>query len=371
MLLPGTAKTQIDSLTNWLHAWPQVKERLALITGPTASGKTELWQQVVGDKMAVEMSGFTSKLGKYIARLHQSLVVKTVAEYADMTYGKKPQVLVIEDIESADVPAQKAVVAFAKAHVIPVICVSISLPEKVLVDAALHVRMQRPPLDLVAKDLLRAADEQGLCDFSLRDAKRIAEACNCDIRQARLALVWNSACDAARQTAFDVVPRLFCSCPNFDPNKTGDHNVPLMVAENYWKARGLSARAAAAAADAVSQGDALPPCDEDVLTFFQVTVPCVCVAAPLSSRPVYPASTSMLSRKRAPCKYDVMQAVETRIVKSLSWADPANVAKEMQSLGMTSMADWESVRTMAAIGRPPTAVPLDKKDELAAILNKM
>jgi hypothetical protein len=372
MLLPNTAKTQIESLTNWLHTWPQVKEHLVLVTGPTASGKTELWKQVVGDKTIVEFSGFASKLAKYVARLHQSLTVKTVAEYAGMSYGKKPEVVIVEDIDAADAPAQKALVAFAKTRTIPVICVSIAVPEKAVTDAALHVRMQRPPLDLVAKDLLRAADEQAHEGFTLKDAKRIAETCNCDIRQARLALTWcQGAClaDQARQTAFDIVPRLFSSSANFDPNKTADHLVPLMVAENYHKARNLTPQAAAAAADAVSQGDALPPCDEDVMTFFQVTAPCAHAAAPLSSRPVYPSAAP--AKKKIPCRYDLLQAVEARIVKSLSWAPVSSVAKEMQSLGMTSITDWEAVRTVAPVGRAPVAVPADKKDELIAILNKI
>lgn len=276
------AQSQINALSGWLHEWPKTKQCLVVVTGPTASGKTTLWKQVTNGRPITEMSGFMEKMSKHLDRLKQSTTAKTVAEYVGMSYGKKPEILIIEDAEMADVHSQKSILSFARTRVLPVICVSAELPEKVLLDAALHLRLQRPSLDQVAKKLLHEADVHGLSDFTLKDAKDLAESCNCDLRQARIEMEMLSCgsgslsfCDRAPPSAFELVPKLF-SFNRLDIEKTlktaTGSLVPMMIAENYHKAKGFDIHRAAYIADAISRGDALPQLEEDMNVFAKVSV---------------------------------------------------------------------------------------------------
>lgn len=278
------AVNQIELLTTWLREWPKTKQVIVVVTGPTASGKTALWKIVTHKKTIVEFSGLSEKLPKQLERLKQTITSKTVADYVGMSYGKKPEVLIVEDAEMADPYSQKAIVVFARTKVLPVICVSAELPEKVLLDASLHLRMQRPPLDQVARCLLREADALGnISDFTLKDAKVLAESCNCDLRQARIELEMLSYssgklsfCDRALPSAFELVPKLFSS-HRMDIEMTlkmaTGTIVPMMIAENYHKAKGFSIQKAALAAEAISRGDTLLQLEEDMNVFSKVNPP--------------------------------------------------------------------------------------------------
>ena len=383
MLLAGTAKPQIESLSKWMNEWPAGKQSLVLLTGPTASGKTALWKQVTDalGKLVVEFTGFSEKLPVRLGQLKQATTAKTVADFAGMSYGKKPDVLVIEDANMSSAQGQKAVLAFARYKVMPVICVTSELPEKVLLDAALHIRMQRPPLDLVAKELLRHADELGLADFALRDAKGLAESCNCDIRQAKIEVQLLSYGggsgslsfgDRSQPNSMDATSHVFAS-RNICEAETSDHMVPLIVAENYHKAKGMSIERACLVVDSISRGDSLRQVEDSMTVFSQVKVPCVYAADSLSTRPSYPTVVAhcaalATNKRRLPCPYDLLQPIENRIIKTLSWAPASAVANEMRSLGLTKMVDWEAVRTLAPIGRQPVHVTLEKKDELSRCL---
>jgi hypothetical protein len=148
-----------------------------------------------------------------------------------------------------------------------------------------------------------------------------------------------------------------------------------MVAENYLRVKDLTIRKTAETADAISLGDALPRLEEDMALLYQVVLPCSFGSGSLSSRPSYPvlpAKTAAIvnNRRKLPCSYDLLQAVENRIVKTLEKAPAAAVAREMKSLNMFGMTDWEVVHNLAPVGRQPVQVSPSKKDELLLCLTK-
>jgi hypothetical protein len=152
-----------------------------------------------------------------------------------------------------------------------------------------------------------------------------------------------------------------------------------MVAENYHRAKNLNISGAARVADAISQGDSVKPwdslqVDEDILTLFQVTIPCAYASSQLSSRPVYPTlianmASTTTNKRGLPCSYDLLQSIENRIVKTLAWAPALAVAKEMASMHFTKMSEWDAIHTLAPIGRSPITIAPSKKDELATCLS--
>ena len=221
---------------------------------------------------------------------------------------------------------------------------------------------------------VRAAAAVLLAEFPQGvDAIKAAEQYNCDVRRAKLELASGAYVDKARARAQVQAPAnaLEALSTALYPYRgidaalgvAEDPMVPIAVAENYYKEKGASLERLARAADDISAGDAYKAPD----VFAVASAPYG--SAALSSRPTFPVADAANRHKGV--DFRVANAMERRIVVTLAHgAPPAAVAKEMHSMGLTRIDQWEAVRALAPLGREPTKISADKKEALSQCLCK-
>jgi hypothetical protein len=104
-------------------------------------------------------------------------------------------------------------------------------------------------------------------------------------------------------------------------------------------------------------GDSLSRYDKEIEEIFQIVSAPSRKCRPLTSRSVYPAiiartACEQANKRKMPrgVHYDTINAVENRIVRTLAnGAPPEAVAREMRSMGLSRISEWENVRTLAPL----------------------
>ena len=383
-LCPKMNTRQLETAVKWLSQWPK-KQPILLITGQSASGKTTLAHLLLHDRVVKEINGFDSKIPRDLKLLGSDFDVKTVADMAGLSYGPKFNTVLVEDAEFCDLPTLRTIVSFAKAAIMPVVCIcGDSRPiDYVLTGVSLQLRLCRPTVNVAAEILSPSIEcKVGGVNIDRRLAARVAERCNCDIRQSKIELQMirttgedlgkgSSGVDKDSPTAFDSITTLFpyrslAAALNLMDT---DPTLPMMVAENYVKVKDLKPCDMADAADEISAGDLYP---SDVAELLTVAAAPYHTKKGLTSRSVYPSiisrtATAQANRRKMPkgVDYTTINAVENRIVKTLArGVAAAAVAREMRSMGLTKIAHWENVRDLAPIGKVPVKVAPSQKDQL-------
>ena len=380
---------QKESAEAWLLSWKN--KPILLLSGPTASGKTTLAFDLLSKRNARELSGFDAKMGEELHLISEGAGAKTVLEYAgSLSEGRtKPDTLVIEDLDFCNATNARAVVQFAKARVMPVVC-TVSTQKQLdtaLLDLALRLRLYRPTPKVAAALLAARAPE--------KDPKlvlRIVERSNCDMRQAlnELALISTTGHDLSPDdTGVDKeAPGVYDAMPMLYPNKgldvslkladQGDPVLGMMVAENYHKERGLGLDKMARVADDISGADVLARHEAGpILGIASATFG----SKALSARCVYPSVVSRLATEAANKRrlshlpgrvdYTTIGPIEKRIVRTLERGAPARmVAMEMRSMGLTRLDQWETIRSLSCSTMGTAAkIPTSKRDALMEALS--
>lgn len=363
----------MDLAREWLRTKPKP---VLLLSGPTASGKTTLACELLKERRVVEVNGFSAGIPRQLRALSAAANVKTVADYAG-TPSRKVDALLVEDAEFCDTGTMRAIVAFALGGVMPVVCVSgESRPvDPSLVGVSTHIRLFRPTLRAVA-DILVSQD-----GADPRLASRLAERSHGDLRQARIELglirstgeELQGGVDRDRPSVYDAVQHLFAHPTVAVLEQDAEDLLPMMVAENYVKAKDAGPHRLARAAEAVSTADMYHGVPESSQVFSLAAAPSA-VSGNLGARAIYPSVISHgVAKSRLPRGVDLynINLVEKKLVKALAdGAPPEAVAREMTDMGLHDMAQWEAVRTLAPMGREPIRVPRNRTDRLRAELNK-
>ena len=381
----------LSNAASWLSSgeWKKPTGKPALhIIGPLSSGKTSLVSALVAPparKNHLELSGLDDPrtFARRLREVAESHLVKTVAEYAGLSYGPRVDVVVVEDAEFLDPAAgARALREFCGRRLVPVVCISCEpLPQSSLSPALFkQIRIFRPTVRQAAKELQRYAEAVGLVDLKDdRIAVALSSRFDGDIRQAKIELdllFCRSArtvlraeagrCDVPQRSASEVARTLFAAstataailtaCDRDDSSA-----VRALVAENYIRARDVAVHGLAAAAEDVSMGDALWSASREAADLFGIGAAVACGSrAGLVGRAEQPPRTwpyAVQNAARVP--RDAAEAIERRIVWTLARAGPraaGAVAREMRSLGLATIADWDAVRLLVAVGTAPRVV---------------
>jgi hypothetical protein len=349
--------------------------KILLLTGPYSSGKTTLACKILQLYRVKEFSGFDTDIHKELHFIHKCHGLKTVADYAGLSHGDtKPNAVLIEDIEFCDIATIKSIIQFARLKIMPVVAVAAtpSSLEHILLDNSVTIRCSRPTPRQI-QDILVSQD-----GIDVKTASVIANHCGSDIRQARIAKTTCSVDKPRVNNIYDAASLVFTSSSlqsvvdlfDFDTNL-----LPMMMAENYVKCKSTDT---CMAAHDISTADTLYKCDDkDVPQVFSLASSHI-RGHRLSSRPIYPSWISQktvmdANVKRMPkgISYDTINTVERRIVHTLNRGVPvALVAKEMRSMNLFSLSQWESIRDLAPVGREPLKIPLAIKNQLKSFMNQ-
>lgn len=359
--------TQMETAKKWLV---ETAGQVLLVTGPTASGKTTLVNELLNHLRVKELSGFDKDIKTELHYIQRECTVKTVAEYAGLKCLTRPEGLIVEDVEFCSACDQNAIVGFAKLQLVPVVCIACSTKIPDISKSCFHLRLFMPSAATVASILQKEYPAK-----SLFELKELAYKTNCDVRQAKLCLqigLLEGHVDKHPANPFDALSQII-PFRGFGQEQDADPILTMMVAENYVKAKGASIHCLAAAAADISTSDTLRNVDEVANIYSLISAPSKLPS--LASRPSYPSvisqtATQAVNKRKLPRKViTVIDAIERRIVGTLLNGAPAKaVALEMASLDLTTIEQWEAVRVLSAIGREARKVSVAAKDSLRRCL---
>ena len=364
---------QFETAVRWLSL-PN-KTKVLLLCGPCASGKTTLAFKLLEKHVIREFSGFDCNIPRELKLIKNQLYTKTVAEYAGVTYGPRMSAIIIEDVEFCDINNLKAIIAFAP--VLPVVCISgdSKPPDPCLTMSSVQVRLFRPTVK-VGTELLSSYG-------STKVVSKVLESCNCDLRQAKIELELSSP-QSTMMVVDKTLPNAFDSMPLLFPYKSLDQSlkimqndplISMMVAENYLKTKELNVTDMATAAEDISTSDILHQVPEVSSIFSVISVP-KNVRKGLSIRACYPSVISrraveFANYRKMPVgvNYTTINAIEKRIVRTLERGLSADiVAKEMKSMNLDRIDQWDAIKSLAAVGRDMIKIHPSKREQLRKCL---
>lgn len=375
-------------------SWHETRAKPALnIIGPTSSGKTRLalllCSRAKNPLVVSPLECEPADLARRIRGVHQSYTVRSVADFAGLSYGPRVDLLVVEDAEFLDAASARLLSELARQKLLPIVCVSPEPLQRPPPQLFKQVRLFKPTVRQAAAEIARSrgVDESvalAVCarfGGDMRQAKiELGLLCGRSGSTAVRAQVTNS--DPLQRTPVEAARALFSAaaagrdafatealrCSERDDASL----VRSLVAEHYVKSTAADPASLAEAAEAASLADSLPRASRHVADVVGVS------AAEFAPGAKIPFSAGVAAAPRC-CKctadWTLVDAVERRIVRTLAarGASAARaVALEMSSLGLEPrIAEWDGVRAAAAVGRQPTPVPAEARAALAFELGKL
>lgn len=267
-----------QALLRWLKTWkPNTRQKSALISGPSGCGKTLMARLVckeAGITNYLELNCINKRTKKTIEAIRDAFRYRPVLSF--ITKDKQqpkalPGAVIVDEIDACDPGGLPELLIHIRASHVPVICIAGDGYNKTLKNLAassVQMRMLKPSADQIASRIMYICEREKLSKtINPASAKALANACNCDVRQAILELYMTSksgsltiarneeglVCDRPLGV-FEVMPKLFpppstvagpgktpvLRAPGFATAERMHHMdrslVPLMVAENYVKA---------------------------------------------------------------------------------------------------------------------------------------
>lgn len=367
----------------WLQTFKTNGRPAVNIIGPTASGKTRLalllCSRVSNPLVTSPLEEEPADLARKVVTAQQSYCVRSVAEFAGLSYGPRVDLLVIEDAEFLDVASVRAIVLLARQRTIPIVLVSATPLRRPSSLICQQIRLFKPTVRQAAHEIVRA---RGIDE---RIALAVCSRFGGDIRQAKLELgilygrsgptvakADITCADPLQRTPLEVAKALFSSTkPDFTVQlmqcleRDDASRVRALVADHYVK---CTSGDVCFAADAISLADTLSSKSRGVADVLGLSAAGFVhgVKIPFVSDCNVPALI------KCSADWKTVDAVERRIVQTLAIGGRAvaqSVVLEMSSLGIPlHIAEWDKIRLAAAVGRPPTVVNAESRAALSTAL---